>query len=68
MQTNLKSTIDRRTFLLALSAAATAAAAGAPRLDTFTQLTAGHGQDGRVIRTAIRLEQLLGREARASRR
>ena len=37
MQTNLARTIDRRTFLLALSAAATAAAADAPRLDTFTQ-------------------------------
>jgi len=38
MQTNRESTIDRRTFLLALSAAAAAtAAADAPRLDTFTQ-------------------------------
>jgi Asp-tRNA(Asn)/Glu-tRNA(Gln) amidotransferase A subunit family amidase len=31
------------------------------------QLTADHGQDARVIRTAVRLEQLLGREARVSR-
>ena len=39
MQTTFDRTIDRRTFLLALSAAATAAAADAPRLDTFTQWT-----------------------------
>jgi len=31
------------------------------------QLTADHGQDARVIRTAMRLEQLLGRAARVSR-
>src|SRR6185295_12733205 len=37
MQPNFDRIIDRRTFLLALSAAATAAAADAPRLDTFSQ-------------------------------
>jgi len=37
MDTNVERKIDRRTFLLAMSAAATAAAADTPRLDTYTE-------------------------------
>jgi hypothetical protein len=53
-QTGFQGQIDRRTFLLAGVAVATGAAAEAPRLET-----ADHGQDARVLRTAVRLQHVL---------